>query len=66
MLIKIILLLRMDRFIRYHQKIFRKKNIFRWLCAIVLFLIMAAMKIKDMWRKRRADIDCEERKEQEY
>ena len=27
MLIKIILLLRMDRFIRYHQKIFRKKNI---------------------------------------
>ena len=35
------------------SKDIQKEKYFRWLCAIILFLIMAAMKIKDMWRKRR-------------
>ena len=53
MLIKIILLLRMDRFILLSSKDIQKEKYFRWLCAIILFLIMAAMKIKDMEKRRQ-------------
>ena len=34
------------------SKDIQKEKYFRWFCAIILFLMVAVMKVKDIWRKR--------------
>ena len=48
------------------SKDIQKEKYFRWLCAIILFLYNGSHENKRYVEEKEADIDCEERKEQEY